>query len=502
MLKVLEQCYEVHPVTVKENQMTIPKPIVSTPIKSVPLKSAHVETTTSTPTALKVKLNVASGSGSRFNSSETLKKLINDGSFVNPLCFDCVEDLTQIARVIRSFVLSPPQPNDSELFNSISPTLSGYIEEFIEHLDQCSETIDPIKAIYCISLIGLLNISRLSAKDSLKDYNSIDLVMRLYSFDISGSSDLILSVVIESYVALLNKFKIHDAEVSSYSSHLFNLCFDAPGIHSKTSSIIALAQVFSKYPEYRSYIIDQLLIKSTDSEMVEIQKNSSIIIMTCLQALCQSDDQMNNNTSLISSILTSCLSYCWKGEGGNELPKGSNVFFILMEELQKNYSDCNWPIASIALNQCTIQMFHYLLKDDAVNNSAQKGSLMLKLRHLDVLANISKLISSSSPNSSEKRSLWQSISQNSLFPSILSPTIAFEALNQPTTIFDQEFYNYFLQSGPLSKIPERVIGLFIKLISCEVTQLRSKAIKNLFNLTSSSQLCKSNYVSQYGDHIV
>ena len=259
--------------------------------------------------------------------------------------------------------MSLPQQNDAEIFASIAFTLAKYIEEFIEHLDQSYETIDPVKAIYCMSLIGLLNNNRLFAKDTLKDYNSFDLVMRLYALDNTRSSDLILSAVIESYVALLNKFKIHDAEVSSYSSHLFNLCFEAPGILSKTSSIIALAQVFSNYPEYRSYIIDQLLIKSTDSENIEVQKKSSVIIMTCLQALCQSDDQINNKVALISSILTSCLSYCWKGEGGNELPKGSNVFFILIDELQKNYSDFNWPIASFDLNQCTIQMFHYLLKD-------------------------------------------------------------------------------------------------------------------------------------------
>ena len=491
MLKVLEQCYEVHPIGVKGNQMTIPKPTISTPIK----KPAHVDTIVPTPTApLKVKLNVANGSGSHANSSQILKKLINDESFVNPLCFDCVEDLTHIARVIRSFILTPPRLDDLEILNSISATLSGYIEEFIEHLDQSSETVDPIKAIYCMSLIGLLNVSRLSSKDSLKDYNSFDLVMRLYAFDFTGSFDLIFSAAIESYVALLNKFKIHDAEVSSYSSHLFTLCFDAPGILSKTSSIIALAQVFSKYSEYRSYIIDQLLIKSTDTDIVEIQKNSIVIIMACLQALCQSEDQINNKMALISSILTSCLSYCWKGEG-NELPKGSNVFFILMDELQNIYSDFNWPTASIALNQCTIQMFHYLLKDESSNNSAQKGSLMLKLRILDILANISKVIYSSSGNS-EKRSLWQSISHNYMFSSILSPKIAFEALNQSVSIFDQESYHSLLQSGPLSKIPERVTGLFIKLISCEVTQLRSKAIKNLFNLTSSSQLCRSNYVKE------
>lgn len=491
MFKVLEQCYEVQPINVKDNQMTIPKAI-TTPIKYVPIKP--VNTTISTPTALKIKLNVANGSGSHVNSSETLKKLVNDESFVNPLCFDCVQDLTQIAKVIRSFVLSPPQPRDSEIFDSISPTLTRYIEEFIENLDQSSESIDPIKAVYCMSLIGLLNISRLSSNDSLKDYNSFDLVMRLYAFDISGASDLTLSVVIESYVALLTKFKVHDSEVSSYSSHLFNLCFEASGILSKQSSIIAIAQVFSKYPEYRSYIIDQLLIKSIDSEMVEIQKNSSIIIMTCLQALSQSDDQ--NKASLISSVLTSCLSYCWKGEGGNELPRGSNVFFILIDELQKNYSDSNWPIASFALNQCTIQMFHYLLKDESSNNSSSsKGSLILKMRLLDILANISKLISSSSSSgNSEKRSLWQSISQNILFSAILSPKNAFESLNQSASVYDHELYNSFLQSGPLSKIPERVTGLFIKLISCEVTQLRSKAIKNLFNLVSSSQLCKSNYV--------
>lgn len=480
MLKVVEQCYEVKPINVKENQMTIPKPITSTPIKNI-LPKSDVATSASTPTALRVKLNVANGSGSNVNPLQILKKLVADESFVNPLCFDCIEDLAQIARVIKSFVLSPPQPNDSEIFESISPTLTKYIEEFIEHLDQSSEAVDSIKAIYCMSLIGLLNVSRLSSKDTLKDYNSFDLVMRLYSLDVTNSSDLILNVVIESYVALLNKFKVNDSEVSAYSSHLFNLCFEAPGILSKTSSMIALAQVFSKYPEYRNYIIDQLLIKATDSENVEIQKNSSVAIMTCLQALCQSE------AAVVSSILTSCLSYCWKGEG-NDLPKGSSVFFIMMEELQNIYSDFHWPIAATALNQCTIQMFHFLLKDESTNKA-----LMLKLRLLDVLANISKVVSAST-GPTEKRSLWSSISQNTLFPIILAPKPAYEALNQSTATFDQETYSSLLQSGPLSKIPERVTGLFIKLISCEVIQLRSKAIKNLFNLMNSTQLCKANYV--------
>ena len=62
----------------------------------------------------------------------------------------------------------------------------------------------------------------------------------------------------------------------------------------------------------------------------------------------------------------------------------------MMEELQNIYSDFHWPIAATALNQCTIQMFHFLLKDESTNKA-----LMLKLRLLDVLANISKVVSAS-----------------------------------------------------------------------------------------------------------
>lgn len=484
MLKVLEDCYEVQATTSHVNQpeMTIPNPIISTPVKQKTSKPVNNEVV-STPSALKVKLNVAGGSS---NTGLILKKLIQEECFVNPLCFDCEEDLTQIARVISSFSLSPPQASELELFEYVNDTLSKYIEEVIEHLDQSSESIDSVKAAYCMSLIGLLNVGRLSTKELLKDYNSFDLIMKFYALRSSDSFDMILSSVIESYVALLTKFKIHDAEISSYSTHLFDLCFESSGPQSRTSSIIALSQVFSKYSEYRSYIIDQLLMKSSDSENAETQKLGATIILTCLQALCSDSNALN----LISSIMSSCLSYCWKGEG-NELPKGSAIFFALIDELLNVYSNYRWPIAAVALNQCTIQMFHYLLKEES-----SKGSLFLKLKFLDVLSNISKVVSSDS-EVVEKRSIWPLISQNSWFTSILSPKIAFENLNQNvecSKTFDQEFYLNFLRSGPLSKVPERVIGLLIKLISSEVVQLRSKAIKNLFNLMNSSQLCESNYV--------
>ena len=488
MLKVLEECYEIKTCRVKEPEMTIPKPITSTPVKQKASKSFNNNEALSTPSALKVKLNVAGGSS---NSGLVLKKLIQEESFVNPLCFDCEEDLSQIARVISSFSLSPPHSTDLELFESINETLSKYIEEVIEHLDQSSESIDSVKAAYCMSLIGLLNVGRLSTKELLKDYNSFDLIIKFNTLCSSDSFDLILSVVIESYVALLTRFKIHDSEISSYSTHLFDLCFQSSGPLSKTSSIIALSQVFSKYSEYRSYIIDQLLMKSADAEHSETQKLGATIILTCSQALC-SDSSQSNALNSISSILSSCLSYCWKGEG-NELPKGSNIFFVLIDELLNVFSNYRWPIAVVALNQCTIQMFHYLLKEES--SSVQKGSLLLKLRFLDVLANISKVASSDS-EPVEKRSNWLLIGQNSWFVSILSPKITFENLNQSVelTTFDQEFYSKFLRSCPLCKVPERVIGLLIKLISSEVVQLRSKAIKNLFNLMNSLQLCESNYV--------
>ena len=117
-----------------------------------------------------------------------------------------------------------------------------------------------------------------------------------------------------------------------------------------------------------------------------------------------------------------------------------------------------------------------------------------------ILSNISKVVSSdaSCNYNHDKSSFWQAIGQNPFFSTILSPKSVFESLN--STIFecdqfDQETFSSFLRSAcPLVKIPERVTGLFIKLISSEVIQLRSKAIKNLFNLMNSAQLSKSNYV--------
>lgn len=495
MLKILEQCYEAKP-NVSSEPMTIPNPIISTPVKNIKTTPSINTETVSTPSALKVKLNVANGtSASSSNTGQLLKKLIDDESFVNPLCFDCENDLIIMARIIRSFSLCLPQSHDSDLIASVNEIISKYLGEVLEYLDQSTESIDSVKAAYCICLIGLLNIGRLASNDSLKDYNSFDLIMRFYSLSADfNSSDLIMSIAIESYVALLTKFKIHDTEASSYSSHLFELCFESTGVLTRTSSIVALSQLFAKYHEYRSYIIDQLLMKSSDSESFEVQKFSVAIILTCLQALC-SENNANDQSSkpnLVSSILTSCLNYFWKGDG-NELPKASNVFFVMMEELQNIFSDFHWPIASTALNTCTIQMFHYVLKDDASSNA--KGSILLKLRFLDVLSNVSKTISSDS-GPSEKRSIWQSIGQNSFFTTIFSPKLTFESLNSAgIEKFNQEIFSSLLKSGPLSKIPERVTGLFIKLISSEIIQLRSKAIKNLFNLMNSSQLCKSNYVS-------
>jgi hypothetical protein len=491
MLKVLEECYEVQATShVNQTEMTISNPIISTPVKQKAYKPISNNEVLSTPSTLKVKLNVSGGSS---NSGLILKKLIQEESFVNPLCFDCEEDLSQIARVISSFSLFPPQSADLELFESINETLSKYIDEVIEHLDQSSESIDSVKAAYCMSLIGLVNVARLNTKELLKDYNSFDLVMKLNALCSSDSFDLILSVVIESYVALLTRFKIHDTEISSYSTHLFDLSFKSSGPLSKTSSIIALSQVFSKYSEYHSYIVDQLLMKCTDAENSETHKLGVIIILTCLQALALCSD--SNALNLTSSIISSCLNYCWKGEG-NELPKGSNIFFTLIDELLNVFSNYRWPIAAVALNQCTIQMFHHLLKEES---SVQKGSLLLKLRFLDILSNISKVISSDSEQV-EKRSTWLLISQNNWFSSILSPKISFENLNQnfeSRSTYNQEFYSNFLRSGPLSKVSDRVIGLLIKFISSEVVQLRSKAIKNLFNLMNSTQLCESNYVIQF-----
>ena len=497
MLKILEQCYQIKLANIKESQMTITNPN-STPIKSNASKALSADEPISTPNCLKIKLNVA---GIANNTGQILKKLVQEESFVNPLCFDCEGDLIQISRVIKSFSISPPKSVDLELIESIHPLLFKYIEEFFESMDQSHESIDSIKATYCLSLIGLLNVSRLSSKEVLKDYNSFDQVMRLFSLCSSDSSDLIMSAVIESFIALLKKFKIQDVQISSYCSHLLNLCFDITGTQSKIriSSIIALAQVFSKYSEYRTYLIDQLLMRSSDSENADIQKMAISMIISCLQGLCLAEEPVNK-TNLVTSLLTYCLNYFWKGEGkGTEIPKSSPAFFIMMEELQVIYSDWHWPIASYALNQCTIQMFHYLLKDDAVSGSIAnlKNSLLLKLRFLDILANVAKTLYINSEYS-DKRSIWNSMTQNSWFDLVLSPKTSIESLTlslspviEPIT---SEYFFALLRSCPLEKIPERVIGLFVKLISSEIIQMRSKAIKNLFYLMNSAHICKTNYV--------
>jgi hypothetical protein len=491
MVKILEQCYESKPVFISESpsSMTIPNPKTSTPIKQLQLKKAVIQ---DTPNSLKVRLTVANSSS---NSVQSLNKLIQDESFVNPLCFDCQDDLKCMIKIIRHYSESPPRNEECEIFASLASVLSKYMEEVCERLEENDHQIDSMKAMYSMLLIGFLNIERYSSNEALKSYNSFDLVMRLFALCDTSEGDMILSAVLDSYIGLLRRFKVHDSEVSSYISHLLRLSFEHKGSLSKIGAFIALSQMFSRYKDYRSYIMDQLLVRSSDTENSGSSKTGITLIISCLQALLCSDEL--DKISSLSSFLSSCLNFFWKGDSGTELPKNSFVFFVFIEELQLIYSDWHWPVAVTVLNQCTIQMFHYLLRDDASN---VKGSLMLKLRFLDILANISKIVSlsASKPSSNEKAPSWKLVSQNSWHSFIFSPKIAFECLN-PSLIqnqtLDDEYYVTFCQSSTLIKIPERVTGLFIKLISSDTTQLRSKAIKNLFTLMGSAQLSKANYVT-------
>lgn len=491
MIKILEDCYsslESTPqITSCNSSMTVPNPQIATPVKSAKNKPAAPNT----PTSAKVRLNVA---GSTDNAAEILKKLIVDESFVNPLCFDCTDDLGPMIRVIRSFSLSPPVSDDFELFLNLSQTLSGYLEDVNNYISESSDIIDSSKASYCMCIVGLLNISRLANEETLKDYTPFSAAIRFYDLSrYSESADIILSALIESYISLLQKFRVHDAEISSYSTEIFNLCFDAPGPCTKAMATLALSQLFSKYPEYRAYVIDNSLMRASDSESVENQKLGGVILLSCLQALSHSDDF--NTNSACSNYLNYWLNYCWKSDG-NELPKASSIYFNFVEELQSVYSNHLWPSASQLLNHCAVQMFHYVLKDESSSSGAPKGSLMLKMKFLDILSSISHTTCSSYSQATEKHSFLVTLHQNPWFQRLLNPRAAFINLDSSTQIgkYDQEAYAEYLLSGPLCKISERVVGLLVKLISCETTQLRSKAIKNLFALMNSSQLSKPNYV--------
>lgn len=498
MLKILQQCYETNSCVqnqdlCRDSNMTVSKPnLAPIPITAV---AHNKKNENRTVTSLKIKLNYPGDTPSE--SGELLLKLINEDSFVNPLCFDCGDDLSLIVQVIRSFIVATPQKQYLEALDNISPTLYSHIHHVFENLEQSSESLEPLKALYCISLLTLLNINRASIlKETLKDFNSFDQVLKLIPCCNVDDYDLMLGLVIDSYICVLNRFKIQDSDISLYLSYLLDLCFDlSSGPLSKTSAIIGLSQVFSKYPDFSKFIIDQALMRAIDSEESEGQKMGVTIVLTCLQALSVQDGE--NSLLKISSNLSACLNYLWKGDGnGNEAIKGSSMFFTLIEEAQGIYLNTHWPIAAVVMNHCTVQMFHVLLKDDSLSNG--KGKLTLKLRFLDALSSTAGLISSSQPLKKNLHSVWQMLEVSPIFEIVLYPIKCLQNTHsefKDNNFTDESYLNSI--NSLLGKIPERVTGLLIKLISSEIVQIRSKAIKNLFALMNSSQMSESNYVKNY-----
>jgi hypothetical protein len=269
-----------------------------------------------TPSSIKVRLNVVNGSDS---AVELLQKLLADESFVNPLCFDCEDDLAVMSKIIRWYSQSPPKLDDAKTFYALNQTLSQYLEDISCHLNESSESIDSMKAAYCMCIIGFLNIGALASEDGLKGYTSISSLLSFYELCKEYKSTyMILSAIIESYVAILQNFRLPDEEISQYSDCMFNFCFQSPGPNVKAISILAFAQTFSKYSDFRTYMIDQVLMRAIDSENTETQKLGVSIILTCFQALsCAEIGPLT--LSLVTSLLNYCLNFCWKVDGSELL---------------------------------------------------------------------------------------------------------------------------------------------------------------------------------------
>ncbi len=468
MIAVLEECFEketcvyqaiptaTSTTTAKINQlpMTIPEP---------------VDAATSVVAGSKIKLFVGSSPG---DAVKAFNGLVETESFVSPLCFDCRDDLSVMGRVLRAFTEAfPPRLNAIPLLNSslIGDVFAQYIRDYLECLQEQRIELDSAKALYCISLIAFCNVYRQAAISeglplqsvpyfAFDDFVSVVRVAQQSSpGDDRSELDLICSAAIDSYTRL----PAHEQEASAQVNHLIELFFAADSsLQLRRACAAGLSAALALFDgAFAVFILEQSMNRCLQTGTARVNKATAALLLSALQF-----------SPALSGHLNFILNYLWKGDG-TELPKGAGLFAAVFEEALNCAFNAKWSVSASVCNQCCLQMFHALLKTE----DSAKGAILLKLRFLDQLTTAATVLSASGDQQPPtSRGLMAAIEGTFVSPACPANSSSLEALK---------------------RIPERVAGLLIKLISGEAAQLRSKAIKNLYVLMSSTVLDSSSGVA-------
>lgn len=469
MVAILEECFE-HETPVyraqESNQpqlpqftaMTIPEPPLMKPATA----------------ANKVKLLVGASS---VDAVVAFNRLIEAESFVSPLCFDCHDDLSLMGRVLRTFtsMTTPPRCSDIPLLDAslVCDTFGRFIRDYLECLQEQRIEADPAKALYCMCLIAFCNVYRRMAMSEglslqnipytpFDDFMAIERVAHASAAaDGANNNDhsefeLVCSAAIDSYTRL----PPNETDTSAQVNHLIELffAFDS-SIQLKRACISGLVTAFPLFSGVFSiFILEQAMNRCLQSGSPSVNRSTAALLLSVLQV-----------SPALSGHLNFILNYMWKGDG-SELPKGASLFATFFEESLNCAFNPKFPASSFICNHCCLQMFHALLKGD--DTTSAKGAFLLKLRFLDQLTTAATTLSGNSGEVGSCRGLMAAME------SCMSVLLTESA--HPSS------------ADVLKKIPERVTGLLVKLISGDAAQLRSKAIKNLYILMNSPVLDSSN----------
>ncbi len=455
MIGVLEECFEKEtaiyqgtkpaPEPIQQLRMTVPEPV------------DH-----SAAAISKIKLFVGSEAG---DAVAAFNRLIETESFVSPLCFDCRDDLSLMGRVLRSFTKSSSlNLNDLPHLNFalICDTFVQYIRDYLECLQEQRVEPDHAKAMYCMCLIAFCNVYRravISEQIQLQNvpyfpFDDFMLIARATAGNLNedrGEFELICSAAIDSYTRL----PAHEMEASAQVNHLIELFFAVESsIQLRRSCVSGLSAAFPLFNgAFSVFILEQTMSRCLQIGTAPLNKATAALLLSVLQS-----------SPNVSSHLNFVLNYLWNSDG-SELPKGAGLFAAFLDEALTCAFNPKWPVASTVSNHCCLQMFHALLKTE----DSSKGAILLKLRFLDQLTTAATALS-----------INQVTANRGLMAAIESTFVVDNSSSNSTS------------SEALKKIPERVAGLLIKLISGDAAQLRSKAIKNLYVLMNSTVLDSSN----------
>jgi hypothetical protein len=298
----------------------------------------------------------------------------------------------------------------------------------------------------------------------------------------SPASDTIAALTLETYTAIVSKFRLDGSELAGLLSQSLAMTFDKAFVKGTVRAALfqLISAIFAKYPDMHSLVIDQVLASAADQP-----KLAWSLLLGSLSAFAASSFEPAAIQTTISAHLSSILDYLWKSDNPEWVSRSSASLSCWVDELLAQTSDPSWPLSCFILNYVTVQIFYASLREDTA-----KTPIPLKLKLLDVLTAIAAALAAplSAPTQSFINSSLAELPHNPAFAGIFAPERIFKNLG---TFYDvrpengavtRELLLQFISNGPLSKVPERTVSLLVKLISSDATLVRSKAIKNLHSM--------------------